>query len=82
MPRGTNIEVRGHRDGRSSSRWRAVTERVVGQVVIEVITDSQTELAIDHTFSEASAETRTTQKAPVLGEAGQVRQLHQIKLTQ
>jgi hypothetical protein len=62
VPRGANIVVHGYRDGKVTQPLARVTTRRTGQVAIEIVTDPETELAIDHTLREAPAGARLTQR--------------------
>jgi hypothetical protein len=62
VPLGTNITILGLRGRETTLPLASVTAQETGQLAIEVITDADTELAIDHTFSVAPPGARLSQR--------------------
>jgi hypothetical protein len=62
VPRGANIVVSGYRNGELVQPLAKVSASETGPVSIEIVTDRETELVIDHTLSKAPAGARLTQR--------------------
>jgi hypothetical protein len=62
VPRGATIVVHGYRDGEVTDQFTSLTTHKNGQAVIEIVTDAQTDLAVDHTLEDAPAGVRLSQR--------------------
>ena len=62
VPRGETVVIHGYRGGDITERLATVVARETAPVAIEVVTDAETELAIDHTLNRAAPDARLTQR--------------------
>jgi len=62
IPRGESVVVNGYRGGEVTEPLATVVASETAPVAIEVVTDAETELVIDHTLGHASPDARLMQR--------------------